>query len=91
MVGNFLNSDEFVTRFGGTTNTNDAFINLMYLNLLGRDGHPDSGFNFWRGVLDNQQASRAQVVASFMESAENVSNAAVLIGDYGTFKTWVDA
>ena len=89
MVSNFLTSTEFVSRFGGTTNTNDAFVNLMYLNLLGRDGHPDSGFHFWLNVLDNNLASRAQVVAGFMESPENVSNAATLIGDYGTFKPWL--
>lgn len=89
-MGNFLNSTEFVTRFGGTTNTNDAFVNLMYLNLLGRDGHPDSGFNFWLNVLNNNQANRQQVVAGFMESPENVSNAATLIGDYGTFSAWHD-
>lgn len=91
MVGSFLTSNEFVTRFGGTTNTNDAFVNLMYLNLLGRDGHPDSGFNFWLNVLNTKQASREQVVSGFMESPENVSNAAVLIGDHATFKAWVDA
>lgn len=89
MVSNFLTSTEFVSRFGGTTNTNDAFVNLMYLNLLGRDGHPDSGFHFWLNVLDNNLANRAQVVAGFMESPENVSNAATLIGDYGTFKAWL--
>lgn len=91
MVGSFLSSNEFVTRFGGTTNSNDAFVNLMYLNLLGRDGHPDAGFNFWLNVLNNNQANREQVVAGFMESPENVSNAAVLIGDHATFKAWSDA
>ena len=88
MVGNFLNSTEFVTRFGGTTNTNESFVNLMYLNLLGRDGHPDSGFNFWLNVLNNHQASREQVVAGFMESPENISNAAPLIGDAPTYQQW---
>lgn len=89
MVGSFLNSNEFVSRFGGTTNSNDAFVNLMYLNLLQRDGHPDSGFNFWLNVLNNQ-TPREQVVVGFMESPENVSNAAVLIGDHATFKPWPD-
>lgn len=61
----------------------------MYLNLLGRDGHPDSGFNFWLGVLDSNSASREQVVAAFMESPENVANAAPLIGDAPTFQQWI--
>ena len=89
MVGYFLNSDEFVSRFGGTTNTNESFVNLMYLNLLGRNGHPDSGFGFWLNVLDNQLAARQQVVADFMESPENVTNAAPLIGDTPTYQQWV--
>uniref|UniRef100_UPI0037C0C8FE M10 family metallopeptidase C-terminal domain-containing protein n=1 Tax=Flavobacterium sp. TaxID=239 RepID=UPI0037C0C8FE len=89
MVGYFLDSTEFVTRFGGTTNANDAFVNLMYLNLLGRDGHPDSGFSFWLNVLNNHQASREQVVVGFMESPENITNAAPLIGDAPTFQQWL--
>lgn len=89
MVSNFLDSSEFVSRFGTSTSSSDSFVNLMYQNLLGRDGHPDSGFNFWVGVLDNQLASRAQVVASFMESPENVANSAPLIGDAPTFQQWL--
>lgn len=89
LVGNFLNSSEFISRFGAATSANESFVNLMYLNLLGRDGHPDSGFNFWLNVLNNHQASREQVVVSFMESAENIANAAPLIGDTPTFKQWL--
>lgn len=89
MVGYFLDSSEFVSQFGDTASTNDSFVNLMYLNLLGRDGHPDSGFNFWLGVLDSNSASREQVVAAFMESPENVANAAPLIGDAPTFQQWI--
>lgn len=89
MVSNFLESGEFVSRFGSSTSSSDSFVNLMYQNLLGRDGHPDSGFNFWVGVLDNQHVSRAQVVAAFMESPENITNAAPLIGDAPTFQQWL--
>lgn len=89
MVGSFLNSTEFVTRFGGTTNTNESFVNLLYLNLLGRDGHSDSGFSFWLNVLDKNVASREQVVVGFMESPENIANAAPLIGDTPTYQQWV--
>lgn len=91
MVSSFLTSQEFTTRFGTTTSSNESFVNQLYLNLLGRDGHPDSGFAFWNAVLDSKGASRSQVVASFMESSENVSNAAQLIGDHATFKMWYDA
>ena len=88
MVGNFLNSQEFITRFGSSTSTNDSFVNLLYQNLLHRDGHGDPGFNFWLSTLNNQQANREQVVVGFMESPENVSNAAPLIGDTPTYHQW---
>lgn len=88
MVGNFLNSQEFIARFGSSTSTNDSFVNLLYQNLLHRDGHGDPGFNFWLGALDSQRASREQVVVGFMESPENVTNAAPLIGDTPTYQQW---
>lgn len=88
IVGNFLNSQEFIDRFGPSTNSNDSFVNLLYQNMLGRDGHGDPGFNFWLGVLNNQQASRSQVVVGFMESPENVAAAAPLIGDTPTYQQW---
>lgn len=89
MVGYFLDSTEFVTRFGASSSSNESFVNLMYLNLLGRDGHPDSGFEFWCGVLDNNYASREQVAVGFMESPENISNAAPLIGEAPTYQHWL--
>lgn len=85
----FLNSEEFVTRFGASTSSNQSFVNQLYLNLLKRDGHTDSGFTFWQSVLDSNSANRAQVVVGFMESPENLGNAAELIGTHATFKTWV--
>lgn len=89
IVGNFLNSQEFIARFGSSTSSNDSFVNLLYQNMLGRDGHSDPGFNFWVGVLNNQQGSRSQVVVGFMESPENVTAAAPLIGDTPTYQQWV--
>ena len=88
MVGSFLTSSEFIARFGSSTSSNDSFVDLMYQNLLGRDGHADSGFNFWLNVLNNQ-TPREQVVVGFMESPENVANAAVRIGDTPTYQQWV--
>lgn len=88
VVGSFLNSQEFVARFGSSTSSNDSFVNLLYQNLLGRDGHSDPGFNFWLDALNNHRASREQVVVGFMESPENVTNAAPLIGDTPTYQQW---
>lgn len=89
LVNYFLSSNEFVSRFGDATSSNESFVNLLYLNVLGRDGHPDSGFAFWQSVLDSNRASRAQVVVGFIESPENVANAATLIGDHAPFKAWL--
>lgn len=90
LVNTFLGSDEFVSRFGSTTSSNESFVNLLYLNLLNRDGHPDPGFQFWQSILDTNRGTRAQVVVGFMESNENVANIAALIGDHATYAPWVE-
>lgn len=89
MVTNFLNSTEFVSRFGSSSTSNDSFVNLMYQNLLGRDGRPDAGYKFWLSVLNDHQASREQVVVGFMNSPENIANSAPLIGDSPTYQEWL--
>lgn len=90
LVDPFLKSAEFIKRYGDTTSTNESFVNLLYLNLLGRDGHPDSGFNFWKSLLDSNTATRAQVVVGFMESDENIANSATIIGDHAIYKPWIE-
>ncbi|MBC7802121.1 MAG: DUF4214 domain-containing protein [Gemmatimonadaceae bacterium] len=65
----FLTSPEFAGRFG-TTLSNGDFVTRIYQNVLGRDPEPD-GFNFWKGNLDNNRATRAETLAGISESAEN--------------------
>lgn len=89
IVNGFLNSSEFVSRFGGTTNTNADFVNLLYKNMLGRDGSVDPGYNFWVSVLNSHAASRADVVIGFMESPENVAAVAPIIGSTPTYHEWL--
>lgn len=89
IVNGFLTSPEFVSRFGGTTNTNEAFVNLLYENMLGRSGQGDPGYDFWVGVLNNGAANRAQVVVGFMESPENVAAVAPIIGQTPTYQEWI--
>lgn len=89
IVNGFLKSTEFVSRFGGTTNTNEAFVNLLYENMLGRDGTVDPGYNFWVGVLNSGAASRSDVVIGFMESPENVAAVAPIIGNTPTYQEWI--
>lgn len=88
IVDGFLTSSEFVSRFGGTTNTNEAFVNLLYENMLGRSGQGDPGYNFWVNNLNSGAANRAQVVEGFMESPENVAAVAPIIGNTPTYQEW---
>lgn len=89
IVNGFLTSPEFVTRFGGTTNTNEAFVNLLYENMLGRSGQGDPGYDFWVNNLNSGAANRAQVVVGFMESPENAAAVAPIIGNTPTYQEWI--
>lgn len=89
IVNGFLTSPEFVSRFGGTTNTNESFVNLLYENMLGRSGQGDPGYDFWVNVLNTGAADRAQVVVGFMESPENVAAVAPIIGNTPTYQEWI--
>ena len=48
----------------------------MYYALLGR-GAETGGFNYWKGLLDGGQATRAQIVPVFLRSDEAVQRVAV--------------
>lgn len=65
-----LNSDEFTSSFGSVGDlSNDAYIDLLYTNVLGREADGD-GKEFYVGQLEEGQ-SRGQVLASFSESDEH--------------------
>lgn len=71
----FQRSEEFVTRYGANP-SNDAFVNLLYQNVLHRA--PDAaGHSTWINILETGQLSRADVLIGFSESVENK---AALIG-----------
>jgi hypothetical protein len=73
----FIASGEFQARFGGATASNGAFVDQLYLNVLGRAGEAE-GRQFWVNSL-NGGASRADVLAAFSESAENKAGTAALV------------
>lgn len=73
----FLDSAEFGRRYGNAQ-ADDAFVNLMYRNVLHRDAEP-AGFQHWMDQLHGGM-SRADVLVHFSESAENV---AALVGTIG--------
>lgn len=65
---NFIDSLEFKQLYG--TGLSDAeFVNQLYHNVLHRDGEA-GGVTFWNNALHNG-ASRADLLMSFSESAEN--------------------
>jgi hypothetical protein len=71
----FQQSTEFVTRYGASP-SNDAFVNLLYQNVLHRA--PDAGgYAYWMNILNTGERSRADVLIGFSESTENQ---AALIG-----------
>jgi hypothetical protein len=77
LASGFLGSPEFASRFGGAAD-NGAFVDRLYLNVLGRAGEAE-GRAFWAGTLDGGVGTRADVLAAFSESAENKAGTAALV------------
>lgn len=65
----FADSAEFRQRYGSLSNR--AFVERVYLNVLGRAGEP-SGTDFWTAELDAGRRSRGVVMVGFSESPEYV-------------------
>ena len=73
----FLDSAEFRDRFGDETTGDGAFVDRLYLNILGRAGEAE-GRAFWIDTLE-KGVGRADVLAAFSESAENKAGTASFI------------
>ncbi len=63
----FAASSEFQRRYGDLSNR--AFVELVYRNVLGRDGEP-TGVTFWASQLDQGLRTRGRVMTGFSESSE---------------------
>lgn len=63
----FARSSEFTRRYGALDNR--AFVELVYRNVLGREGDP-AGIASWTGKLDARTKTRGEVMAGFSESSE---------------------
>lgn len=63
----FVNSQEFRQMYSGATNA--ELVDKLYKNILDRAGDL-SGIAHWTGVLDRQEATVAEVLAGFSNSAE---------------------
>lgn len=69
VANEFYRSNEFQTLYGSSPST-ATFITTLYENVLHRA--PDvGGYNYWNNKLSSGSFSRAEVLASFSESAEN--------------------
>ncbi|MCX6179632.1 MAG: DUF4214 domain-containing protein [Chlorobiales bacterium] len=66
----FIHSNEFVAMYGSAP-TDSEFVSLVYQHVLGR-ALDQGGFDFW--LNDLHVETRAQVLAHFSESAENIAN-----------------
>ena len=75
VAAGFVASTEFAALYGSAPSNADIVARL-YTNVLDRPGEA-AGIAFWTSVLDQQQASLAQVLAAFSESPENI---AALVG-----------
>ena len=77
VTNSFVISQEFQNLYGADLN-NEGFITALYNNVLDRD--PDQGgLDYWINDMENNGMSRADVLASFSESAENIANTDPLI------------
>lgn len=76
VAGQFIGSAEFIRMYGANP-SNEAFIDLLYANVLDRQAD-QSGYDFWIDAMD-RGLTRAGLLAEFSESAENIANVAALI------------
>ena len=75
----FVHSAEYRTLYSDVT-SNASLVERYYINILGR-APEKAGLDFWAAVLDNNNATVAQVLAAISESAENVAGTAQIIGN----------
>ena len=79
MASEFNSSPEFISLYGAN-NSNDDYLNLLYNNVLDRDGDP-GGHAFWLGHLNAGSVTRERLLIDFSESVENQANVVDLIAN----------
>lgn len=72
LANHFVSSPEFSDTYGSVSNA--ELVEIFYDNILDRGSDP-AGFDYWLGRLDGG-ASRAEVLANFSESPENIAQVA---------------
>lgn len=77
----FIGSREFASLYGTPeTVTDEAFIGLLYNNVLKR-GADEAGFSYWIEQGLKQGMTRDAVLVNFSDSAENKANVAGQIAE----------
>jgi hypothetical protein len=86
IAGGFMNSSEFISKYGNSTNT--QFVTQLYANILDRS--PDAaGLNYWMTEL-NSGLSRQTALVGFADSTEAISNATHgFTGQSGAHAAWL--
>lgn len=78
MANFFVNAPEFSQLYGSSA-SDDTFVSALYKNVLGRD--PDAGgLTFYKDWLARSPDQRAEVLAAFSQSPENIDRVALAIG-----------
>ena len=67
----FLGSNEFINKYGSDI-TNEAFVEKLYINVLGRT-YDQEGYNYWTGNLNNNVEERWSVLWNISQSNENIN------------------
>ena len=67
----FLGSNEFINKYGSDL-TNEAFVEKLYINILGRT-YDQEGYNYWTGNLNNNVEERWSVLWNISQSNENIN------------------
>ena len=84
----FVDSQEFINLYD-VNPTDLTFVTKLYANVLHRS--PDGpGFDYWIGVLGHG-ADRAEVLAAFSESPENILQVVGTIGNGFEYIPWAGA
>ena len=79
VADSFLQSPEFVKTYGTQeTVSNAQFVELLYRHTLDRN-YEQEGFDYWVERLDGGHTNRADLLAFFSESDENVASVSPVV------------
>ena len=72
IANNFLASPEFKSKYGENP-TDEAYVNLLYQNVLGRSADPVDEVAWYTDKFDKGEMTWAAALIGFAESPENIA------------------